>query len=97
MPTYLNANKFPFSKCSTAFGGASDATNISAMQIPCPLIYEHIKSCPVCQQAVKNMCASTIYSTTSNSQVQTIDKNTLILYGIFFLFLVILITVMFKR
>lgn len=88
MPTYLNSNKFPLSRC-----GDSGATS----QIPCPLIYEHIKSCIVCQQAVKNTCSSLTHNGTVTLQATTIDKNTLVLYGIFLLFIIILIVIMFKH
>lgn len=92
MPTYLNSN---------TFSGRSSFSNVNPYnntipQLPCPLIYEHIKLCQVCQQAVKNSCSIFSSGGTPSSQV-TIDKNALILYGIFFLFLIILILVLFRR
>lgn len=96
MPTYLSAQNFPFSKCSTTVGDFR-STYTTPSQIPCPTIYEHIKSCTVCQQAVKNTCASITYGGTNTPFGTAIDKNTIILYGIFFLFIIILITIMFKK
>lgn len=97
MPTYLSTQNFPFSKCSTTFGDNFRSTNTTPSQIPCPTIYQHIKSCTVCQQAVKNTCAVSRYGETNTPSATTIDKNTLILYSIFFLFIIILITIMFKQ
>ena len=97
MPTYLSAQNFPFSKCSTTLGEDFRSSYTTPSQIPCPTIYEHIKSCTVCQQAVKNTCAASRYGETYAPLATTIDKNTIILYGIFFLFIIILITIMFKK
>lgn len=109
MPTYLNSNNFSLPRRFPTpngdiydgtgnFGGAGfTGPNVYASQIPCPLIYDHIKSCQVCQHAVKNTCSSMVYGGTGSLQITQIDKNSLILYGIFFLILVILITFMYKR
>lgn len=74
-----------------SFGANTKASTPSASQIPCPIIYDHIKSCDVCQRCFKNTCESVKVKTLG------IDKQTFILYGIFFLFLIILITLMSKR
>jgi len=93
MPTYLNSQEClpPFAAAPNVLPSRGHINSISS-QISCPLVYDHIKSCSVCQQAVKNTCASISYG-----EITTIDKQTFILYGIFFLFLLIWITVMFKR
>jgi hypothetical protein len=93
MPTYLNSREFMIPRDSTFYGANFSNTNTPSSQIACPLIYDHIKTCNVCQQAVKNTCSAI----TDVSQVIRIDKHTLVLYGMFLLFLIILITVIFKR
>jgi len=92
MPTYLNSHECLPQKAAPFAIPSRGHTNTTSSQISCPLVYDHIKSCSVCQQAVKNTYASISYG-----EMTTIDKQTFILYGIFFLFLLIFITVMFKR
>ena len=89
MPTYLKTYNYHPNDTATAIG----TTTSTAQQIACPLIYDHIKTCVVCQQAVKNTCTTL----TGFSQSPKTDNHNLILYSIFFLFLIILIVVLFKR